>query len=122
MAFADPQSVTVGGTPSTLPRTSSGVNSGAFQTADSGLKLGVTHAVNRSRARRTLRLDSQKWVPDVINGDLNRLQTMSVYLVANVPADGSMSIADQKAVVDALVAYMSASSGARITQLLGGEN
>lgn len=122
MAFADPQSITIGGSPTSLPRVSSGVNSGAFQSSDTSLRMTVTHALNRARTRRTIRLDSRKLVPDVINPDLNRVQTASCYVVVNVPSDGSMTVADQKSLVDALVAYLAASSGARVTQLLGGEN
>jgi hypothetical protein len=46
---------------------------------------------------------------------------MSAYLVVNTPKVG-YTVAEAKAVVDALVAYLAASSGARVTQLLGGEN
>jgi len=46
---------------------------------------------------------------------------MSVTLVADVPVNG-YSVTEEKAVVDALVAYLTASTGARVTQLLGGES
>jgi hypothetical protein len=46
---------------------------------------------------------------------------MSAYLVVDVPKQG-YSIAEQKQIVDALTAYLTASSGARVTQLLGGES
>jgi hypothetical protein len=46
---------------------------------------------------------------------------MSAYLVIDVPLVG-YTIAEQKQVVDGLTAYCTASTGARITQLLGGEN
>jgi hypothetical protein len=46
---------------------------------------------------------------------------MSAYLVVDVPPLG-FSIAEQKQIVDALTGYLTASSGARVTQLLGGEN
>jgi hypothetical protein len=46
---------------------------------------------------------------------------MSVYVVVDVPPQG-YTITEQKYVVDALVAYLTASSGAKVTQLLGGEN
>jgi hypothetical protein len=45
---------------------------------------------------------------------------MSVYMVVDTPLNG-VTAAEAKAVVDAFVAYMAASSGARVTQLLGGE-
>jgi len=46
---------------------------------------------------------------------------MSAYLVVDVPITG-YTIAEQKQIVDALIAYLSASSGAATTKLLGGEN
>jgi hypothetical protein len=46
---------------------------------------------------------------------------MSAYVVIDVPTTG-YTIAEQKQIVDALTAYLTASSGAKVTQLLGGEN
>jgi hypothetical protein len=46
---------------------------------------------------------------------------MSVYLTVDTPVNG-YTVAEAKYVVDALVAYLTASTGARVTQLLGGEN
>jgi len=45
---------------------------------------------------------------------------MSVYLVVDTPKVG-YTVAEAKAIVDAFTAYCTASTGARITQLLGGE-
>jgi hypothetical protein len=46
---------------------------------------------------------------------------MSVSLAVDVPLTG-FTIAEQKQIVDALTAYLTASSGSKVTQLLGGEN
>jgi hypothetical protein len=51
---------------------------------------------------------------------VNQSYSTSVYLVVDAPLVG-YTIAEQKQIVDALVAYLTASSGARVTQLLGGE-
>jgi hypothetical protein len=51
----------------------------------------------------------------------NALYTMSTYIVIDVPPTG-YTVAEQKQIVDGLTAYLTASSGARVTQLLGGEN
>jgi hypothetical protein len=45
----------------------------------------------------------------------------SVYLVVDTPETG-YTVAEAKQIADGLIAYLSASSGARLTQLLGGEN
>jgi hypothetical protein len=46
---------------------------------------------------------------------------MSTYIVVDVPQSG-YSLAEAKEVVDGLVKYLSASTGASVAKLLGGEN
>jgi len=120
MAFADPQSVTISGSAVTLPRTSSGVNSGVFSKDDGNVKLTVSSAYGK-RARRTIRLDHRKIVTDPLVTATNVEKSLSAYLVIDEPLTG-YTVAEAKAVADALIAYLSASTGARLTQLLGGEN
>jgi hypothetical protein len=119
VAFADPQSVTINSVAQTLPRISSGVNTGAFQKDDTTVKLSVNHQYG-SRTRRQIRLDHKKVAPDVFTAD-NTTYSMSAYRVVDVPTTG-YTIAEQKQIVDALTAYLTASTGAKVTQLLGGEN
>lgn len=120
MSYADPQSVTIGGTAISLPRVSSGQNSGAFGSADNTTLLSVSHQYGR-RNRRALRLSSSKISADPLTPSQNVKNSMSCTLVVDTPVNG-YSVAEAKAVVDALVAYLTASTGARVTQLLGGEN
>jgi len=119
VAFADPQSVTINSVANSLPRISSGVNTGTFQKDDATVKLTVSHQLG-ARNRRQLRLDFNKIATDVFTSD-NTRYSMSAYLVVDVPPIG-FSIAEQKQIVDALTAYLTASTGAKVTQLLGGEN
>jgi len=120
MAFADPQSVTINAVAQSLPRISSGTNAGVFQKDDTTVKLSVSHTYG-ARNRRLLRLDHSKIAADPLVASTNVRLSMSAYLVVDVPATG-YTVAEAKQVVDALVAYLAASSGARVTQLLGGEN
>jgi hypothetical protein len=120
MAFSDPQTVTINAVAQTLPRVSSGIDVGSFRKDDGSVKLGVAHAYNK-RVRRSIRLDHQKIAADPLQPSTNTLFSMSVYLVADVPVSG-YTVTEQKQIVDALTAYLTASSGARTTQLLGGEN
>jgi stage III sporulation protein SpoIIIAA len=120
MAFADPQSITINAIAKSLPRTSNGLDSGAFTKDDQEVKLSVSHAYAK-RNRRTLRVDHQKITTDTLDPTINSLYTMSVYIVVDVPKVG-YTIAEQKQVVDGFTAYLTASSGAKVTQLLGGEN
>lgn len=120
MAFADPQSVTVNAVAKSLPRTGSAESSGSFKTADGEFALDVKHAYAR-RNRREIRLTQTKTAPDALVPSQNVVLSMSVYMVVDIPKNG-FSVTEQKYVVDALSAYLSASSGAKVTQLLGGES
>jgi hypothetical protein len=120
MAFADPQSVTISGSAISLPRTSAEKDGGTFTAADQNTKLTVSHA-NGARRRHRIRLDSTKIAADPLMASTNVISSMSVSLLVDVPLAG-FDVTQQKAVVDALVAYLTASTGARVAQLLGGEN
>lgn len=120
MSFTDPQSVTIAGSANSLPRVSSGRDAGSFRTNDGNLTLSVSSLYGR-RTRRTLRLDHSKVAADPFVPAQNARYSMSAYIVVDVPTNG-YTVAQQKEVVDALTAYLSASTGARVTQLLGGEN
>lgn len=120
MAFADPQSVTIGASAKTLARTGSGLDTGAFSEDTGETKLLVSHSYNK-RTRRTLRIDHQKLAADVMDSSLNVPYSMSCYIVVDVPTTG-YTVAEQKQNVDGFIAWLSASSGAAITKLLGGEN
>lgn len=120
MAFADPQSVTIAGTAVSLPLTSRSGTSGAYGSADGNTKLSISHSVGK-RKRRVVRLDNQKIASDPLLAGVNVLASMSAYLVIDVPITG-FTVTEQKAVVDALTAYLTASTGANVTKVLGGES
>jgi len=120
MAFADPQSVTINAVANSLPRVSSGVNQGSFSKDDGLVKLSVSHSYGK-RSRRTIRLDHAKIAADPLISSQNIRFSMSAYLVVDVPQTG-YTVAEAKQIVDGLTAYLTASSGSKVTQLLGGEN
>jgi hypothetical protein len=119
MAFADPQSVTVNAVAQPLPRVSTGANSSVYQKDDATYKLTLSHQYGK-RNRHTARLDNRKIAPDVFTSD-NTAYSMSVYLVIDTPLVGYTN-AELKQIVDGLTAYLTASTGANVTKLLGGEN
>lgn len=120
MAFSDPQTVTINAVAQTLPRTSSGVDAGVFTKDDGNVKLSVSHNYGK-RIRRTVRLEHSKVAPDPLISSTNIKYGMTAYLVIDVPVTG-YSVTEAKQIVDGLTAYLTATSGARVTQLLGGEN
>lgn len=120
MAFADPQSVTINAVASSLPRVSSSGSSSIYQKDDGLVRMTIAHSGTK-RFRRTIRIDHSKIAPDPLVSAQNIKFSMSCYLVVDVPPTG-YTVAEQKQIVDALTAYLTASSGARVTQLLGAEN
>jgi hypothetical protein len=121
VAFADPQSVTYNAVAQTLPRVSTLENRSSYKKDDDSLKLDLSTSPSKSRVSRAARLYHQKTVSDPLIPANSMLTSMSVSIVINEPKLG-YSVADRKLVVDALVAWASANSGANITKLLGGEN
>lgn len=120
MSFSDPQSVTVNAIAIPLPRTGSGDSQGTFKSTDGQTVLSVSSSYGR-RTRRTLRLSQSKIVSDPLTPSQFMPVSMSTYIVVDTPVNG-YTVTEAKQVVDALVAYLSATTGARVTQLLGGEN
>lgn len=120
MAYADPQSVTIAGVATSLPRTGSGANIGAFRSNDGNVSLEVSSQYGK-RTRRTIRLSHRKVAADPFTSSVNAEYSMSTYLVVDTPKTG-YTVAQAKEIVDALTAYLTASTGANVTKLLGGEN
>lgn len=120
MALAD-QTITIGGSAIALPRTGSSLTSGIFQSSDGLVKETVSHNVNGKRTRSLFRVDHRKVAADPFLTSVNAEYSMACYLVCDSPAIG-YTVADKKAVIDAMLVQLNATSGALITKLLGLES
>lgn len=118
--LTDPQSVTISGTANSLPRVSTTVNSSTYQKDDGTVKLSVSHAYGK-RNRRSIRLEHSKIAADPLISAQSIKYTMYSYIVLDTPVTG-YTVPEAKAVVDGFIAALSASTGALITQVLGGQN
>lgn len=118
--LSDPQSVTINAVAQSLPAIARGVNTSSYQKDDTTVKLSVSHAYGK-RTRREVRLDFSKIAADPLNSSVNVKYTMSAYLVVNLPSVGFTNT-EAKYVVDALTAWLTASSGANTVKVLGGES
>lgn len=116
MSFADPQTVNA----VTLARTGSGINTGTFKSSDGNMQLDISHSYGK-RNRRQIKVVHRKVAADPLLSGASNNYSMTTYLVVDVPPVG-YTVAEAKVIVDALVAYLTASTGAKVTQLLGGEN
>lgn len=120
MAFSDPQSITINAVANTLPRTSNNGATSVYSSADGNVKLTISSAYGK-RNRRTARVDFRKTAADPLFPAQNAPYSMSTYIVMDTPVVG-FSVTEQKQIVDALTAYLTASTGANVTKILGGES
>ena len=118
MALADPQSLTIGGTATSFPRTD-GPNPGVFTTSDGTTVFKVT-PVSGKRHRRTVRLDFSKIAADPISA-VNKRVSGSVYVVVDFPVDGftQTELVNQ---VKALSDWLTASTNANTIKVISGES
>lgn len=120
MALADPQSVTVNAVAQSLPRVGSGEGKGSFRKDDLTYELLASH--NRGkRVRHTIRLNNNKVAVDPLVPSVNVPYSMSVIITIDVPVVG-YTLTEQKQIVDGLLGWTTASSGANLVKLLGGES
>jgi hypothetical protein len=118
--FQDPQSVTINAVANSLPRVTTRDNTSVYSKDDGNVKLTVSSAYGK-RTRRTARIDFRKTAQDPLFPAQNTPYSMSTYIVADVPTSG-FTIVEQKQIIDALTAWLTASTGANVTKLLGGES
>jgi len=120
MAFSDPQSVTYNAVAKSLPKTPSGPPGGTQFLQDiQEFELLISHTSSPKRTRHVARLNRKVVAADPLTA-VNAYQTMSAYLVVDIPLTG-FTITEQKYLVDALSAWLAASSDAALIKLLGGE-
>jgi hypothetical protein len=121
MAFSDPQTITVNAIAISLPRVASPVvNAGKFASNDGNTSMTIQSTSNGKRTRRSYRFDFAKVAADPLISAQNIRYTNSMYLVVDQPITG-FTVAELKLQLDGMLAHLSASSGAKLTQFLGGE-
>lgn len=118
--FADPQTITINAVPYTLARVGMSQDAGSFSKDDQSYRESISHAYGK-RVRRTIRLDAKKLAPDVMDSSLSVPYNMAIYAVVDVPTVG-YTLVEQKQICDGFLAYLTASSGAKVAQFLGGES
>lgn len=121
MAYSDPQSITYNAVAKSLVRVPpTGVAGQTLFRQDTGeFVLTTSHVNGPKRTRHLARLDHQVVAADPLTA-VNAYQNMAAYLVVDIPLVG-FSLTDQKYLGLALTDWLSASSAAKLIQLLAGE-
>jgi len=117
--LADPQSVTVNSVAISLPTITRGTNLSVYQSSDGNNKLSLSHTYGK-RIRRVCRWDFRKLAANQFDTTINQYYSGAFYLVCDQPLAG-YTAAELKLQSDGWLAYLAASSYAKITNFLGGE-
>lgn len=119
--YADPQTVTVATVAQTLARlgTATPGTKGHFATNDGVYTFDVAQYGNKGRFRREVRLTKVVIAADPVSA-VNKEASASVIIAIDEPTVG-FSDSDLTAMLTGLITWASASSYAKIAQLLGGE-
>lgn len=120
MAFADPQSVTISGTPTSLARTGSGIGAGTFGSNDGAIALDIRHSYGKARNRRTIGFAHKKYAADPLRPTDNKPVNAGIRLVVDEPIQG-YTPAELEALVVGFVTSLTAGTNANLKKLLGGE-
>lgn len=120
MSFADPQSVTISGVTTPLPRVSVGDDMSEYQSSDGLIVLSASHTYGK-RVRRVLRIDTSKISADPYKPAENVKVSMSNYIVFDIPPAG-YTATEAQAVYTGFKTLFTAGTDAIIVKLLGGES
>jgi len=121
MALTDPQSITISGVATSLPRVNTQGGSSTYRSND-GLIEEVFSSTYGKRQRHSLRLNLSEVSPDPFTS-ANIRQSMSVYTVFDMPQVGyGYTNAEAVAAWVGFNAQLSASTNAIVTKVLGGES
>lgn len=120
MSFTDPQTVTISGVTTPLPRTSVLGSASEYTSSDGLIKMSASHSYGK-RNRHLLRLDHSKISADPFIPADNVEVSMSNYIVFDVPVVG-YTLAEALAVYVGFKTQFTATSDAIISKLLAGES
>lgn len=120
MALPDPQTVTISGATTPLPRTSTDKNESVYTSADGLISLTISHTYGK-RGRSVVRIEHAKMSTDPYKPTENVKVGCSIYTVIDTPAAGYTD-AEILAIWVGLNTQLTASSNAVFAKILGGES
>jgi hypothetical protein len=121
MALADPQSVTINSVANSLPRVGTNENHSNYRKDDGTVEMTVSHQPGKVRTRDSVRLRFTKIAADPLLAGVNREVSLSVFFNVDRPLVG-LTTAEIKDISTSLTTWLTASSGANLTKVLGGEH
>lgn len=119
--FADPQTLTVNSVAKSMPAISRNGTSSIYQTADGVYRMRISHDIQAKKERHLVEVIRQEIAADPYS-ELQLDAQLKVQLVIDNPTRSLISDTEIVYVVNAFAAWMTASSSAAITKVLGNES
>lgn len=117
--LTDPQSITVGGSAKSFPRTGIGAGSADYTTSDGTYRFRVSQSSNSKTRRTAVSLQINKIAADPLTA-VNQRVTAQLSVAFITPTNG-FTIAELTDAFTGVSALLNASSSAKLVQILGGE-
>lgn len=117
--FTDPQSVTLAGVLTSLPKVNTKDSGAVYSSPDGTLTLEISHSKTRGRLRRLVKLTRKKIAADPLMAGVSRYSTGSVHVVLDFP-EVDFTTVEQQDLMTALDGWTSVP--ANVTKIIGGES
>lgn len=114
----NPPTITLATVSTALVRVESGESNATYRSTDEAYDFKVKHQYAKRR-RREIRLDHKKIAADPLTAE-NQTYSASVFLVIDEPLSGYTD-AELKTMATDLMTFLSASSGAKLAEVLVGD-
>lgn len=121
MAYNDPQSITVGGTATSLPRVLTGTTVGKFISSDAAKELTIDPRGTSRRRRNVARLYTKRSIADPSGTGLQIQVGSMVSITIDRPLTGVTDAQIEAELVE-LITWATASSNQNLKKLVVGEN
>lgn len=118
--LTDPQAITIAGVTSSLPRVNTRDSEAVYSNEPSTIQFRVSHQKGK-RIRRSFRLDLKKVSADVFLPSQNVTQSMSCYIVFDMPVAG-YTVEEAIYAYTGLIVQLGADGNEVLTAFLGGQS
>lgn len=119
--FSDPQSLTVNSVAKSMPAISRQGTASLYQTADGVYRMRISHDIKAKNERHLVEIVRQEIAADPYS-ELQLDAQLKVQLVIDNPTRSLISDTEIVYVINAFCAWLTASSSAAVSKILGNES
>lgn len=121
MAIADPQSITIDGNTTSLPRVGTSPTGSTYRSADGNIEVTISHNYAK-RNRHLIKVTHKKVIGDPLVTGVNVPVSASFNFVVDTPPDGSYTAEELGDIFAGFGTQMASGSPTLFTRVLSGES